>query len=336
MGWIFNEAMPMITWRRFFSRTSNLVGLGLVLLFVLMAVFAPLIAPPVNPDIPWPFKNYSQTLSREPLPPGPDIPLGTTPQIKNLPQYGIAPGQDAAYQWDVFYTLIWGARSALRFGLVVALTTALIGAVVGIISGYIGGTTSMVVMRLTDAFLAFPAIAAIWLIQRAFYTNLYNPYIDLQALSGWETLLRNWQIDPIMIALILFSWMPYARLMNTQVRRAKRAEYVQAAESMGASGARIIWHHLLPNTISPAVVLGARDVGGMVILAAAFIFIGFGGNVAWGTVLVTSRDYIIGVGGNPFQYWWTFVPVSLALILFGVAWNLLGDGLNTLLNPYER
>ncbi|MFO7662750.1 MAG: ABC transporter permease [Chloroflexota bacterium] len=326
----------MTHWRRFFGRLPNLIGLGLVLLFVLVAILAPRIAPPVDPSIPWPFKSYGQRFSRQPLPPGPEIPLGTTPQIQNLPQYGFLPGQDASHQWDVFYTLVWGTRSALRFGLVVALSTALIGLVVGTVSGYIGGTTSMVVMRLTDAFLAFPAIAAIWVIQRTFYNNLYNPFIEPQALTGWETLLQNWQIDPIMIALIFFSWMPYARLMNVQVRRAKQAEYIRAAESMGATSARIIWRHLLPNTISPVVVLGARDVGGMVILASAFIFIGFGGNVAWGTILVTSRDYIIGVGGNPFQYWWTFVPVSLALILFGVAWNLLGDGLNTLLNPYER
>jgi peptide/nickel transport system permease protein len=73
----------------------------------------------------------------------------------------------------------------------------------------------------------------------------------------------------------------------------------------------------------------------MVILASAFIFIGFGGNVAWGIMLVTSRDYVIGLSGNPFVYWWTFVPISLALILFSVGWNLLGDGLNTLLNPYR-
>ena len=61
-----------------------------------------------------------------------------------------------------------------------------------------------------------------------------------------------------------------------------------------------------------------------------------GGNVAWGVMLVTSRDYVIGLSGNPFAYWWTFVPVSLALVFFGIGWNLVGDGLNALLNPYER
>lgn len=322
--------------RRFFGRASNVIGLALVLFFVLVAALAPRLAPPLNPDDPWPFKVYSQSFSRQPLPPAPDIPLGTTPQIRNLPQYGIAPGQDASYQWDVYYTLIWGARSALRFGLVVTVATAAIGVLIGLISGYVGGWFSLLVMRITDAFLAFPVIAGIWVIQRAFYSNIYNPFLDPMTLTGWEAFLYQSRIDPILITFILFLWMPYARLMNAQVRGAMTTDYVQAARSMGARGSRIIFRHLLPNTIAPAVVLAARDVGGVVVLACAFIFIGFGGNVAWGTLLVTSRDYVIGIGGNPFEYWWTFIPVSVALILFGVGWNLLGDGLNSLLNPYER
>jgi peptide/nickel transport system permease protein len=253
-----------------------------------------------------------------------------------MPQYGIAPGQDASYQWDVYYTLVWGSRSALRFGLVVTLATALIGVVVGIVSGYVGGLSNLLTMRVTDAFLAFPVIAGVWVIQRAFYGNIYNPFNDPITLTGWEGFLYRARIDPIMIAFILFSWMPYARLMNAQARRVKQTEYVRAAEAMGATSSRVMWRHILPNTIAPAIVLAARDVGGMVILASAFIFIGFGGNVAWGTLLVSSRDFVIGLNGNPFAYWWTFVPVSLALILFGVGWNLLGDGLNAALNPHGR
>ncbi len=322
--------------RRFFGRSANWVGLGLVFFFVLLAAFAPRLAPPLEPGGTWPFKNISQSFSREPLRPAAGIPLGTTPQIQNLPQYGIAPGQDAAYQWDVYYTLIWGARSALRFGLVVTVATAVIGVLIGLISGYVGGWFGLIVMRITDAFLAFPVIAGIWVIQRAFFSNIYNPFLDPTTLTGWEAFLYGARIDPILITFILFLWMPYARLMNAQVRGAVSADYVQAAKAMGARPSRIIWRHLLPNTIAPAVVLAARDVGGVVVLACAFIFIGFGGNVAWGTLLVTSRDYVIGIGGNPFQYWWTFIPVSVALILFGVGWNLLGDGLNAVLNPYDR
>ena len=123
--------------RRLFRRRSTVIGLLLVLAFCLLALLAPVLAPPLNPDDPWPFLNVGQSFSRQPLPPEPGLPLGTTPQIQNMPQYGIAPGQDASYQWDVYYTLVWGSRSALRFGLVVTLATALIGVAVGIVSGYV-------------------------------------------------------------------------------------------------------------------------------------------------------------------------------------------------------
>jgi peptide/nickel transport system permease protein len=81
------------------------------------------------------------------------------------------------------------------------------------------------------------------------------------------------------------------------------------------------------------IVLTARDVGAMVIVATAFTFIGMGTSTEWGTMLVTSRDYIIGSSGNPLTYWWVFLPVTLALVLFGIGFNLLGDGLNDMLNP---
>ena len=325
-----------IQWERFLRSKGSVAGLLLVGLFVGVALAAPWLAPPADPANPAPFKTAGQQFQRFPEPPTEGTPLGTVPQITNLPLYGFKPGQDASYQWDVYYTLIWGTRSALRFGLAVTFFTAVFGITVGAISGYLGGTAGSLMMRVTDAFLAFPAIAAIWLVQRVFFANLLNPFADLVELKPWETTVQQLHIDPIMVALIFFSWMPYARVVNSTVSQVRTTEYVQAAESMGASGPRIIFHHLLPNAISPAIVLGARDVGGMVILACAFIFLGFSGQVTWGIMLVTSRDYVIGISGNPFTYWWTFVPVSLALILFGIGWNLLGDGLNTALNPHKN
>jgi peptide/nickel transport system permease protein len=80
-------------------------------------------------------------------------------------------------------------------------------------------------------------------------------------------------------------------------------------------------------------VLAARDVGGMVILQATFTFIGLGGDSPWGRILSTARDWIVGPGGNPFVYWWTYLPTTIALILFGISWNMLGDSLNDWLNP---
>jgi peptide/nickel transport system permease protein len=323
----------MLRWRSYFRRRQNLVGLIIVAAFIAVAAAAPWLAPVDDPNFPSPFKSTGQFLDRQPRPPSSKNPLGTIPQIQMLPRVGIAPGQDAAYQWDVLHTLIWGVRSALRFGLTVTFLTAFLGVLLGAVSGYLGGWSDRLLMRTTDAFLAFPSIAAVWLLEQAIFSKLVSPFGLPVELNMWQQLLVDLEIDSVMVALILFSWMPYARLTNAMVVRLKRADYVIAAQAMGARGWRIIWHHLLPNAIGPAVVLAARDVGGMVITACAFIFIGIGGYVPWGIMLVSGRDYVIGLGGNPFAYWWTFVPISLALILFGIGWNLLGDGLNTLLNP---
>ncbi len=125
----------------------------------------------------------------------------------------------------------------------------------------------------------------------------------------------------------------YARLININILQLKQSDFALAARSVGANSLRIQFRHLLPNALSPAIVLLARDIGGLVLLEAAFTFIGLGGATEWGTLLVIGRDWVLGLGGNPLIYWWTYVPACLALIAFGVGWNLVGDGLTDLLNP---
>ena len=325
----------MIRWRYFFRQWQNWLAILIILLFAISAIFAPLLAPPSDPENTTPFQIVDQSFTRIPLPPDEQNILGTVPQILNLPLFGIAPGQDASYQWDVYFTLVWGTRSAFRFGLVVTVITAVIGIIIGIISAYWGGLLNRLLMGISDAFLAFPVIAALWVIQRTLFSQLYSFFPEPESWRWWEHLLNNLKISPIMLTLILFSWMPYARMMNASITQLRQADYIEAAVAMGATGSRIIRKHLLPNAISPTIVLMARDVGGMVVLAAAFIFIGFGGDIAWGIVLVSSRDYVIGLGGNPFIYWWSFLPIALALTFFALGWNLLGDGLNSAMNPHR-
>lgn len=298
--------------RRFLHSWQNLLACVMLAACVLVAVMAPWLAPPDDPENPAPFRVVGKSYYQVPRPPSPEARLGT------------APGQ-----LDVYYTLIWGTRSALRFGLIVAVTTACLGVLIGAVSGYVGGPVNGLILRVTDAFLAFPTIAAVWLFRQVMLPA--SPFVGPTPLQ--QTLL-DLHLDPVLVTLILFSWMPYARLTSANFLQLKRTEYVQAARSLGVRRRRIIRRHLLPNALSPVVVLAARDVGAMVIVAAAFTFIGLGDSTEWGTFLVVSRDYIIGSGGNPLTYWWVFLPVTLALILFGIAWNLLGDGLNTLLNPW--
>jgi peptide/nickel transport system permease protein len=304
----------MTSLKRFVSRWQNALALAIVGGYVLIAIAAPLLAPPDDPENPSPYRVVGKTYDQIPKPPSEEAPLGTV-----------------SGQLDIYYTLVWGTRSALRFGLVVALSTATLGVLIGAVGGYFGGLVGGLTMRVTDAFLTFPTIAGVWLLRNLMLPpDIYSPPTQLQ------TTLTNLKLDPVTLTLILFSWMSYARIINANMTQLKQSEYVVAAQSIGAGNARIILRHLLPNALAPAIVLAARDVGAMVVLEAAFTFIGIGGSTEWGQLLVAGRDYIIGLGGNPFAYWWVFVPATLALVLFGVSWNLLGDGLNTLLDPRAK
>jgi peptide/nickel transport system permease protein len=304
-------------WWRFLTRWQNWFGLMLVILFVGVAVAAPILAPQPDGSGANPYKKVQGTgfiLSTIPQPPSPEHPLGTT--ADNL---------------DVFHTLVWGTRYALRFGLTVTLATAFIGILIGAITAFRGGWLNGVGMRTADAFLAFPVIAGVVLLQQVLTARYLGWF--LAPLSPFQERMATLDPDPILWALILFSWMPYARLINTTVTQIRSSDYIVAARAMGMGNSRIIFRHLLPNAISPAIVLGARDVGAMLVLAAAFTFIGLGGRDPWGVMLVNNRNWIAGPGGDLLAYWWVYLPITIALVLFGVAWNLLGDGINDAINP---
>jgi peptide/nickel transport system permease protein len=215
----------------------------------------------------------------------------------------------------------------------VSVIAAVLGIFIGAVGAYFGGRVDRLLLFLTHSFQAFPVKAVAWLIQRTWFSDIYYPFQQLITLSPFEEILVALRLNPITLALIMFSWMPYARLMNTTVSQLRTAEYVTAARALGATESRIILRHLLPNAISPAIVLLARDIGGVVVLASALTFIGFGGDIAWAIMLVSSREFVLGLLGNPFVYWWSFIPIALALTFFALAWNLLGDGLNVALNP---
>lgn len=316
--------------RRFFSRWQNWLGLLLVLVFVIVAIAAPLFSPNI-PENPSELKVIGRVTRLEPQPPSAEAPLGTT-----------------ASQVSVYHALVWGCRSALLFGLMVTILSAFIGVLVGTTSAYFGGFVNSSLMRISDAFLSFPIIAGVVLVQQIVTSILYDAGVIFsrygmgnvpgvkgiffipENISAFMTWLQ--QVDPIPVAFILFSWMPYARLMNTGVLRLKNTEYVEAARVSGVKNSRIIFRHLIPNSITPIIVMGAKDVGGMVLLQSTFTFIGLGGNSPWGELLALGRDWIISAGGI-LTYWWVFLPATLALLLFGIGWNLLGDGLNDALNP---
>jgi len=309
--------------RRFLSNWQNILGLAIVAFYFFMAIAAPLLSPVQNPNYSSTFQSVGLTVDSVPHPPAPQAPLGTLPG-----------------QIDIYHALVWGSRSALTFGLTVALVSAIFGVLVGAASAYFGGWINDLVMRITDAFLAVPIIAGVFFFRQllVFIAQSAISGINLgenQALNRLlnQSIVMPTSVDPMLLAFIAFTWMAYARIINTLVLNTKKTDYVHASRAMGASHARIILRHLIPNSITPAVVLVARDIGAVVLLQATFRFIGMGGTSAWGEMLVLGRNWIIAPGGNLLAWWWVFIPATLALLLFGIGWNLLGDGLNDWLNP---
>jgi peptide/nickel transport system permease protein len=307
--------------RRFFSSWQNILGLLVITTFAIMALIAPWISPMASKD-PGIFQRVGRAVDYEPQPPSEKALLGTLPG-----------------QFDVFHALVWGIAEALRFGLMVAGVSALIGVFMGAVSGYAGGFINSTIMRITDAFLAFPVIAGVVFIQQLVNITItsmggmiyFRPdvgkIVDVPtSLVGIQAFLQR--SDPLLISLILFSWMPFTRLVNTLVITLKQTGFVQAARALGAGPFWIIRRHLMPHTIAPVLVLAARDVGAVVIFQATLTFIGIGGNSTWGSILSIGRNWVLGPGGNLFAYWWVFMPATLAVILFGIAWNLLADGIN--------
>jgi peptide/nickel transport system permease protein len=319
--------------RRFLSRWQNCLAIALIAFFVFVALSAPILSPD-DPKHPGAIKIVGRSTQLEPQPPSKAEPFGTLTK-----------------QVSVYHAVVWGTRSALVFGLIVTIIVAIIGVIIGTVSAYFGGFLSGLLMRITDAFLAFPVIAGVVLFQQLISINLYNAglrffngatfmvnasgnFIDFpDKMPLFLNILQK--LDPVQIALIVFCWVPYARIMHTTVLRITTTQYVQAARVSGSGHLKIMFRHLLPNSIAPVIVLAAKDVGAMVVLQAAFYFIGFGNGSPWAMILVRGRDWIYNPGGI-LTFWWVFLPATLAMVLFGISWNLLGDGLNDALNPRMR
>lgn len=320
----------MKRYKHFFSRWTNWIGIVLVLFYVGVAIGAPYLSPQ-DPKEPGMFLRVGRRVDSKPQPPSEKARLGMLP-----------------FGFDVYHSLVWGSRDALQFGLIVTLSTAIFGMFYGAVAGISGARTGAFMLRIADAFLAFPPIAGVVFLQQlfaatvvamgGFYFSVTNSahfgsgiVIDVQGpMTAIQYLLEH--VNPLMLSLIVFSWMPYARLVNAMVLTLKQTDFVQAARALGASPFWIIRKHLIQNATGPAMVLAARDVGGVVLLQATLTFIEIGGGSVWGSMLAQGRDWVIGVQGSLFTYWWVFLPPTLAVMIFGIAWNILGDGLSDVYN----
>jgi peptide/nickel transport system permease protein len=215
------------------------------------------------------------------------------------------------YGGDVYSRIIWGAQEDLRIALSVVLVAVAIGAVIGAASGYYGGKLDELVMRITDIFFAFPGLVLAMAIVMA---------IGVRSLGT------------ISIALMVTWWPTYARLVRGQVLSEREKLYIEAARSSGASDTRILFSHILPNTIQPVIVQATMDIGSVLLVAAGLSFIGFGppvGTAEWGMMIARGQDFILS---SP---WMTLYP-GLAILVTALAFNLVGDGIRDIMDPKLR
>jgi len=208
---------------------------------------------------------------------------------------------------DILSRLIHGARQSLMVGVVSVSIGAVVGMSVGLLSGYFGGKIDMISQRIIDVMLAFPDLLLALAIVAVLGPSLVN----------------------VMIAVGIGSIPVYARLIRGQVLSLKGKEYVESALASGARPWRIIFVHILPNSLSPLIVLASLGIASAILTGAALSFIGMGAQPPapeWGSMLSSGRSYLR-------HEWWiaTFPGLALAFTAFG--FNLLGDGLRDALDP---
>ena len=273
------------------SQPATLVSGILLLLIALCAIFAPLIAP-TNP-----YDLAVVSIMDGRLAPGETMFDGTVAWL----------GTDGAGR-DVLSAIIYGLRTSLTVAVCSALIALTIGLLVGMTAAFFGGRVDAFLMRIVDIQLSFPAILVA---------------LVLLALLGKG-------IDKVIIALAIVQWAIYARTVRASAIVERRKEYIEAANCLGLSSFRIIWKHLLPNSISPLIVLATLQTAHSISIEATLSFLGVGVPItepSLGSLIANGFDYILSGA-----YWITFFP-GIMLLATVAAINIFGDHLSVLLNP---
>lgn len=211
---------------------------------------------------------------------------------------------------DVFTKMVYGARVSLVVGLAAVTLSAFIGSTLGALAGYFGGWIDAIVSRLTDTFLAIPGLVLT---------------IGIVAVLGAG-------LDRLVMAIAISSWPFYSRLMRSSFMAIKEQQYIEAAESIGVRTPRIMIRHILPNAIGPVLVVMTISTAGAILTEAGLSYLGIGiepSTPTWGRMLSEAQDYIR-------QYAYLSIFPGLAIMLFTLGFNMLGEGLRDILDPRQK
>jgi peptide/nickel transport system permease protein len=214
---------------------------------------------------------------------------------------------------DIFSRVVFGARISLKVGLVVVAVSAIVGTLLGALAGYYGGWIDRIISGYVfNVFLAFPGLLLA---------------IAMVAFLGAG-------LNKLIFALCIIGWVGYARLIRGQVLKVREYDFVQAARALGASDARILLIHILPNAIQPLIVQASLGMAGAVLSEAALSFLGLGvppPAPSWGVMIEEARD-LSTLQAAPHA----LIFPGLAIALTVLAFNFIGDGLREYLDPRQR
>ncbi len=211
---------------------------------------------------------------------------------------------------DILSRILFGAQISLVISTITIALAMVIAVPLGVVSGYYGGIVDEILMRVTDVFLSFPPLL-----------------IAIVVASFMGPSLKN-----AVIAIVIAWWPWYARVIRAQVMAMKERPFVSAARCIGTSDWRIMFSHILPNSIAPVIIQASMDMGSVLITAASLSFIGLGAQAPqpeWGLIVSTARTYIL-------DSWWYSLFPGLAIFVTVLAFNLIGDGLREVLDPRTR
>jgi peptide/nickel transport system permease protein len=269
------------SWMRLLRNPLAVAGLAVIVLLLLAAAFAPWIAT---------HDPLAQNLAERLQPPSAAHWFGTD-QIGR----------------DLFSRVIYGARITIYIVLLVTIIVAPIGLVIGTIAGYFGGSVDVLLMRVTDIFLAFPGLVLALAFVAALGPGLENA----------------------VIAIALTNWPGFARLARAETLIVRSSDYIAASRLQGASAARIIVKHVVPMCLPSVVVRMTLSMAGVILTAAGLGFLGLGAqppSPEWGAMLSAGRRFML-------DHWWMTTFPGLAILLISLAFNLFGDGLRDVLDP---
>jgi peptide/nickel transport system permease protein len=290
-----------IAWKRLRRHKLAMIGLVTFAIITLASVLAPVIAP-------YDYEEINLNQSYAPF---------MSPGEEGRPDHYL--GTDKLGR-DIFSRLLYAGRISLVVALVVTVLSILLGATVGAISGAFGGATDSVLMRFTDIMLTLPLLPLLLIL-----SSSLRQFVQLQAFLG-----SNLSVAIIIFVLVIFGWMGTARLVRGSVLSLRGQDFVEATRALGSSKSRIIFRHLMPNSMAPIIVAATLGFGAVIISEAALSFLGFGVMPpvpTWGNMLNEARN-------SPLEY--LFVQaLSPGFMIFVVVLsiNFIGDGLRDALDP---